>query len=134
MKYFNLLTKEEILEIVNKCISAENFAKSYRVLDEADYIEVEGQEDRVDLNNNRYFWVQAWNTGRLISKYIASYEFYDFDVTLSGQSSEVLNGALRLFMAKRFGKDYVEDLFNYHLAKAQAESDILMSQINQTRE
>lgn len=134
MKYFNLLTEAEILELVNKCIGAENFAKSYGALDDADYIEVEGQEDRVDLNNNRYFWVQAWNTSRSMSKYIASYEFYDFDVTLSGQSSEVLNGALRLFMAKRFGKDYVEDLFNYHLAKAQAESDILMSQIKQTRE
>lgn len=133
MNFFNLLTNDEVLDLVNECIEEKNIQEDWDKTELAEVVTINDEEDRKDENGVRYVWVRAYNRKHGFIKHITSYNFYDFEVKAALYKPGILDNTLRCFMTRRFGEKYISALYNYRLAKIQAESEMLMEELENSR-
>lgn len=130
MKYFNQLSEEEIVELINFCIRLRNQTKvendSQKEM-EIDSVSVLNENDRVDELGNRY--ARVLTAGREGSLILSCYRVTDFSMKTDdiGISNIDYSGELNKFMFKKFGEDYLRDFYNQRMNQLNQEIEEICS-------
>ena len=103
MRWIDKLSKAELLELHKSVVCADtNGINELYVERDSNYIDI-------DFNEN---WPYEDGTPSYIP---TNYRYYDFDYEDCDTSGEPNNGAYRTWMAKRFGKEYINDMLRRKL-------------------
>lgn len=125
LKYLRQLTNEEIIEMFNEIIDKnENGINTiYGFNDES--------KKRIDCEGNEYLYYEGWNVGSNLPYFYGSFLITDFNFKywsnndkMSDRQEEYLE-KFRELMARRFGDEYLDDLFLYNVNKANLEREKL---------
>lgn len=102
MRWIDKLSKEELLELHKSVVCADTNGINELYVEDGNYIDI-------DFNEN---WHYADGTPSYIP---TNYRYYDFDYEDCDTSGEPNNGAYRTWLAKRFGKEYINDMLRRKL-------------------
>ena len=106
MRWINKLSKAELLELHKFAVCADtNGIDDLYVDRDGNYI------DHIDIDFSEN-WPYEDGTPRYVP---TKYLYYDFDYDDCDTSGEPNNGAYRTWLAKRFGKEYINDMLRRKL-------------------
>ena len=103
MRWVDKLSPKELLELHKSvvCNDTDGIEEIYR--------DIESNHINIDFNEN---WPYEDGTPCYVP---TGYRYYDFDYENCDTSGEPNNGAYRTWMAKRFGKEYINDMLRRKL-------------------
>ena len=120
IKFVTRLDETEMIDIINAC-KADKAKGGY--FEKIGYVVIHGEEDRRDLNGNKYLWVQT-GVGSLV---LDSYKITDYEMETKPTFNHPadLTKELRAALAKRFGEEYITSLLSHNISLAQEEAEQL---------
>lgn len=134
LNYFKQLTEEEIVEMINFCISAKN--EESLDIDkhlEIDTVNISCEEDRRDSDGKRYARIlTAKDEGNII---LSCYRATDFSLKTDdlGHYSVNYDNEYKMYMSQRFGALYLQALYSNILVEANDEISRLASLVIEKR-
>lgn len=127
LKFINELTDEEWIALIN--FSTQHYRKKneMKLPRAATWVKVSKEPDRKDLNGDRYALISSGDGIRILDSYRANdFCFSTHNVGLYGEyPPTVLDQELRIFLATRFGENYLKELASYFQKKADEELAML---------
>ena len=128
LKYFNQLTEADVIELINFCVCLRKETFNEENNEEPiDSVIIRNEEDRVDELGNRY--ARVLSAGREGNLVLSSYRITDFSMRSDdvGFSPIDYNRELNIFMFKKYGEDYLRDLYDYRITQLNQEIDEIYS-------
>lgn len=132
LDFITRLEEQDLIELINFCIKKQNekyqevgFAKWICLIDN---IVVYNEINRKDVEGNCYFWICTFNGARVLDNYrIKDFEMMVDNIGLYGRNIAIdYTQYMREFMAKHFGKEYIQALFQYQTKQAEKEMQRLL--------
>ncbi len=132
--FLDKLSEEEIVELVNLCNMEENRILGFDLNEEIDFALVSNEEGRRLVSGERYYFLRGIKRGA-IPKFIGDYKATDFWMAscLPLHKENDYSHILREFLARKFGTEYLDALYEHHIAEAQEERKDLETKIGITR-
>ncbi len=128
LTYFKNLSDEEIVELINACIQYESDILKLKVgKPNISQFKVYAEDDRVDINNQRYALIYANSQAYMITDY--TLKTYDSVVCPEIDFSNILH----LFMTKRFGEEYINSLYEVKLQELETKRDELRNTLREDK-
>ena len=130
--FLDRLSNEDFVYLINLCINGEIEISDLDENSIVDLALVADEEDRKLVNGDRYFWLRGVRRGE-IPKFLGEFKATDFWMaSVSGDSKDYSN-ILREFLARKFGSEYLDSLYQYHVNCALAERATLEGKLSISR-
>lgn len=135
VEFFLRLSQDDVKELIADCIKSDLDKGGWSVGNHtADEVLIYVEEDRKDLNGERWAWVRGVSHARSIPNFFASYRVNDFYMSFEEHLSHEYNNVLRAFMTRKFGEEYIEALYARRVSEATLESKQLTEYLATVRE
>ncbi len=132
--FLDRLNDEDFVELVNLCNSGENYFAGIDLNDTIDLVLISNEVDRCLESGERYYWLRGVKRGD-IPKFLGQYKATDYWMasceTFTPQRD--CTAILREYLAKKFGVEYLDSLYEHNVADALAERKALEAKIGITR-
>ena len=130
--YLDRLSNEDFVCLINLCLFG---SPDVSEIDEdrmMDLALVADEEDRRLINGDRYFWIRGVRRGE-IPRFNGDFKATDFWMSSSAQDQTDYTNILREFLARKFGAEYLDSLYAYHVNRALAECAALEEKLGINR-
>lgn len=132
--FLDRLTEEDFVELMNLCNKEDNYFSGIDSNNTVDLVLTSNEEDRCLENGERYYWLRGVIRGDN-PKFIGQYKATDFWMVACDffTPQRDCSSILREFLAKRFGAEYLDKLYEHNVAMALAEREALAEKLGISR-
>lgn len=132
--FLDRLSDEDFVDLVNLCNGTENYFAGIDLNDTIDLVLISNEDDRCLESGERYYWLRGVRRGD-VPKFIGQYKATDFWMASCEPftAQRDCTPIFREYMAKKFGTEYLDSLYEHNVASALAERKALEAKIGITR-
>ena len=132
--FLDRLSDEDFVELVNLCNGGENYFAGIDLNDTIDLVLISNEVDRCLESGERYYWLRGVKRGD-VPKFLGQYKATDYWMasceTFTPQRDCTV--ILREYLARKFGTEYLNSLYEHNMAMALAEREALAEKIGINR-